>query len=437
MCMIKFFVLITLTFVCYFSKNIVKYQKKGQKMDKKVKRMPIIRKIWCRIHQIAFRVIMPILPYREPKLLADYSQMSEVIKQNNIKKVLVITSQSLAKLGLIEDITKQLTNQNIEFVIFDKVKPNPTISIIEQALLEYNQNKCQGIIAFGGGSVMDCAKVLGARAVKPKQSITKMKGLLKIRKKLPLLVAIPTTAGTGSETTLCAVITDENSKNKYAISDFCLIPQYVVLDVYPTLNLPKNLTSTTGMDALTHAVESYIGRSTTAYTRKMSISAVKLIVDNLYTCYQNGQDIYARKNMLKASYMAGNAFSRSYVGYVHAIAHSLGGKYNLSHGLMNAIILPKMLKTYGKSCQKKLGKLAKYVGLATPLDDNKTASEKFIYFIEEMNRAMIIPTKIEEIKEEDIPILAKNAEREANPLYPVPKILSKDQLQQIYYELKA
>lgn len=380
---------------------------------------------------------MPFLSYPKPKLLADYSQMSKVIEQNNIKKVFIITSKSLTKLGLVEDIITQLTNSNIEFVIFDEVKPNPTISLVEKALLLYKQNNCQGIIAFGGGSVIDCAKVLGARAVKPKQSITKMKGLLKIRKKLPLLVAIPTTAGTGSEATLCAVITDENSSQKYAITDFCLVPHFVVLDVYPTLQLPKTLTSTTGMDALTHAVESYIGRSTTPYTRKMSIGAVKLIVDNLYTCYQNGQDIYARKNMLKASYMAGIAFSRSYVGYVHAIAHSLGGKYNLSHGLMNAIILPKMLKVYGKSCQKKLGKLAKCVGLATPLDDNKTASEKFIYFIEEMNRAMNIPSKIEEIKEEDILILAQNAEREANPLYPVPKLLSKDELEQIYYDLKA
>ena len=389
------------------------------------------------MYQTAFRILMPFLSYPKPKLLADYSQMSKVIEQNNIKKVFIITSKSLTKLGLVEDIITQLTNSNIEFVIFDEVKPNPTISLVEKALLLYKQNNCQGIIAFGGGSVIDCAKVLGARAVKPKQSITKMKGLLKIRKKLPLLVAIPTTAGTGSEATVCAVITDENSSQKYAITDFCLVPHFVVLDVYPTLQLPKTLTSTTGMDALTHAVESYIGRSTTPYTRKMSIGAVKLIVDNLYTCYQNGQDIYARKNMLKASYMAGIAFSRSYVGYVHAIAHSLGGKYNLSHGLMNAIILPKMLKVYGKSCQKKLGKLAKCVGLATPLDDNKTASEKFIYFIEEMNRAMNIPSKIEEIKEEDILILAQNAEREANPLYPVPKLLSKDELEQIYYDLKA
>ena len=401
-----------------------------------IPKMSLARKIWCRIYQVTFRILLPILPYRQPKLFNNYDEMIEKIKSNGLKKLIIVTDESLVRLGLLGEITQKLDENDIKFAIFDKVLPNPTIELVENARKFYLENSCQGIIAFGGGSVIDCAKVMGARVVKPKQSIKQMKGLLKIHKKLPFLVAIPTTAGTGSETTLAAVITDEKTHHKYPINDFCLIPHYAVLDVYATLGLPKSLTATTGMDALTHAIESYIGKSTTTYTRKMSTSAVKLIFDNLYLCYQNGQDIEARKNMLKASFMAGNAFTRSYIGYVHAIAHSLGGEYNIAHGLANAIILPKMLKIYGKSCYKKLSKLAKMVGVAQIDDTPKIATQKFIYFIEEMNRTMNIPNSIDAIKQEDILDLSQKADSEANPLYPVPKLLSKEELAQVYLDLK-
>ncbi len=402
-----------------------------------IPKMSLARKIWCRMYQIAFRLILPILPYRQPKLFNSYIDMANKIKEEKINKVIIVTDESLVKLGLLNDMTNALKDNGIEFAIFDEVTPNPTIELVENARKFYIDNLCNGIIAFGGGSVMDCAKVMGARIVKPKQSIEKMKGLLKIHKKLPLLIAIPTTAGTGSETTLAAVITDEKTHYKYPINDFCLIPHFAVLDVHATLGLPKGLTVTTGMDALTHAVESYIGHSTTAYTRRMSIGAVKLIFDNLYLCYQNGQDFEARKNMLKASFMAGNAFTRSYVGYVHAIAHSLGGKYNVAHGLANAIILPKMLRIYGKSCEKKLAKLARYVGIANKFDSNEFACEKFIHFIEEMDKSMNIPENIEVIKEEDIFDLSKKADSEANPLYPVPKLMSREELAEVYKILKG
>lgn len=399
-------------------------------------KMSFARKIWCRCYQIMFRILLPLMPYRQPKLFNSYADMAETIKQKGLTKVLIVTDESLIKLGLVSDMKHALDDANIEYSIFDEVMPNPTIECIEKAKEFYILNSCQAIIAIGGGSVMDCAKIVGARIVKQNQSVQKMKGLLKIRKKLPLMVAIPTTAGTGSETTLAAVITDEKTHQKYPINDFCLIPHYTVLDCNLTLGLPKSLTATTGMDALTHAVEAYIGRSTTAYTRRMSIGAIKLIVDNLYLCYQNGTDFEARKNMLKASFMAGNAFTRSYVGYVHAIAHSLGGQYGVAHGLANAVILPKMLRFYGKSCERKLAKLAKIVGLAEKNDKKSVACEKFIYFIEQMNMSMEIPKTIEQIKEEDIDLLATLADKEANPLYPVPRLYSKQELGLVYKYIK-
>lgn len=176
---------------------------------------------------------------------------------------------------------------------------------------------------------MDCAKGVGARLARPNKTLAKMEGILHVMHKLPLLIAVPTTAGTGSETTLAAVITDADTHHKYAINDFSLIPHYAVLEPEVTVGLPPQLTSTTGMDALTHAIEAYIGRSTTKQTRSAAIEAIQLILRYLPAAYKNGQNRIARKQMLRASYLAGTAFTKSYVGYVHAVAHSLGGQYGI------------------------------------------------------------------------------------------------------------
>ena len=270
---------------------------------------------------------------------------------------------------------------------------------------------------------------------KPHQSLAQMKGILKIHKKLPLLIAIPTTAGTGSETTLAAVITDAETRHKYAINDFPLIPRYAVLDPKVTLSLPPFITATTGMDALTHAVEAYIGNSTTPGTRKNALDAVRLIFENLDTAYTDGNNIEARRNMLRASYFAGCAFTKSYVGYVHAIAHSLGGKYNVPHGLANAVILPMVLETYGDSITHKLRNLAVTAGLCDKHEDDKTAARMFIDATKDMKKRYGIGDYIPEIQETDIPELAHYADKEANPLYPVPVLMDAGELETLYYRL--
>jgi len=282
---------------------------------------------------------------------------------------------------------------------------------------------------------MDCAKAVGARIAKPKQSLAKMKGILKVHKKLPLLIAIPTTAGTGSETTLAAVITDAETRHKYAINDFPLIPRYAVLDPKVTLSLPPSITAATGMDALTHAVEAYIGNSTTPDTRKNALLAVKLIFENLDTAYQDGSNLDARRNMLKASFYAGCAFTKSYVGYVHAVAHSLGGEYNVPHGLANAILLPFVLESYGKCIHKKLHALAVEANIAFKEDSHEEAAQKFIDAIKDMKKRFGIGDTIKEIREEDIPKLAHYADKEANPLYPVPVLMDAKELEKFYHLL--
>lgn len=377
---------------------------------------------------------IPFMPYREPKHLKQVEEIATLLKKKRINRVLIVTDRTIRELGLTKRIEKYINKLGIEYYIYDGTVPNPTIDNVEEAREMYIENECQAIIAVGGGSAMDCAKVCGARVVRPNKPVCKMKGLLKILKRLPILIAVPTTAGTGSETTLAAVITDSEKHHKYPINDFSLIPHYAVLDYRMTLALPKTITATTGMDALTHAVEAYIGNSTTANTRKRAEVAVSLIYKYLKRAYDDGNDRSARGAMLRAAYYAGIAFTTSYVGYVHAVAHSLGGQYGTPHGLANAVILPVVLREYGESCEKKLARLAVRSGVIEkePGMTEHEISSMFIEWIQQMNDYMNIPRKISGINEADIDVMAEHADKEANPLYPVPKLMNKNELKRIY-----
>ena len=282
---------------------------------------------------------------------------------------------------------------------------------------------------------MDCAKAVGARVAYPKKMVGKMGGILRVLRKLPVLIAIPTTAGTGSETTLAAVITDSRTHHKYALMSFPLIPCYAVLDATLTYTLPPHMTSTTGMDALTHAVEAYIGRSTTKETRSLALEATKLVFENVEKAYTDGYDHRARKNMLHAAYKAGIAFSKSYVGYIHAVAHSLGGRYGTPHGLANAVIMPYVLEEYGSCVYKKLHRLGIAAGVCFESDTHEVGAKKLIDAIRALNANMNIPDKITGIQKEDISEMARHAEKEANPLYPVPKLMTRKEMEGFYYRI--
>lgn len=399
--------------------------------------MNTLRKIYCRAFQKAFHIAIPFLPYRKPKIAGSVKELPEIIMRHKCTHVLIITDGGIMKLGLTRRLEKALKEAGIPYTIYDKTVANPTTVNVREALELYHKEGCDAIIGFGGGSSMDCAKAVGACAVKPNQSLAQMKGILKVHKKLPLLMAVPTTAGTGSETTLAAVITDADTRYKYAINDFPLIPRYAVLDPKVTLSLPPFITATTGMDALTHAVEAYIGNSTTIDTRRDALKAVKLIFENIDIAYEHGDNIQARRNMLHASFYAGCAFTKSYVGYVHAVAHSLGGQYNVPHGLANAILLPLVLREYGSCIDKKLHRLAIAAGLADKNTPDHEAAELFIQAIEEMKERFGIVNIVKEIQETDIPKLAHYADKEANPLYPVPKLMDASELEKFYYMLMS
>lgn len=396
-------------------------------------------KIYCRVYQGAFRIASTFMPWRKPELLEGENSLNKLpkkLKDIGLDRVLIVTDKGIASLGLMDGLLKGLEDLRIEYIVYDQTVPNPTIENIEEALEQYKAANCKGIIAFGGGSPIDCAKGVGARLARPEKSIPQMKGELKIRKRIPSIIAVPTTAGTGSEATVAAVVTNSQTHEKYAINDMSLIPHYAVLDPLLTVQLPPHITSTTGIDALTHAIEAYIGKSNTSETIAYCEEAVKLIFDHIYEAFANGTNLEARTKMQKAAYLAGMAFTRAYVGNVHAIAHTLGGFYGVPHGLANAIILPYVLTYYGKSVHKSLAKLADIVGIGGPADSIEKKAAMFIEAVKALNDKMNIPVKVSGINDSDIPLMVERAFKEANPLYPVPQILSRKDLHTLYHMIK-
>lgn len=407
-------------------------QFRNSKNKKKDKYMNLIQHICCRAYQGVFRAALPFLPYREPEILHRCEELPDTLKQHKIKKTLIVTDPGIVACGLITKITSVLAKEKISYSVYDQTSANPTVRNVEEALALYQKEHCQALLAIGGGSAMDCAKALGARIACPKKTLGQLKGTLHVLHRIPLLIAVPTTAGTGSENTLAAVITDSEKKHKYVLNDFVLIPRYAILDAELTYSLPPHLTATTGMDALTHAVEAYIGRSTTKETREKALLAVKTIYQNIETAYHDGHNHAAREQMLNAAYLAGFAFSRSYVGYVHAVAHSLGGQYNIPHGLANAVLLPEVLESYGSRIHQKLHMLGCAAGVCTEQDSIKAGAGKFIASIRTLNKNMGIPDFLSGIQESDIETMSVHAAKEANPLYPVPKLMTRKELEAFY-----
>ena len=407
-------------------------QFRNSKNKKKDKYMNLIQHICCRAYQGVFRAALPFLPYREPEILHRCEELPDTLKQHKIKKILIVTDPGIVACGLTAKVTSVLAKEKISYSVYDQTSANPTVRNVEEALALYQKEHCKALLAIGGGSAMDCAKALGARIACPKKTLGQLKGTLHVLHRIPLLIAVPTTAGTGSENTLAAVITDSEKKHKYVLNDFVLIPRYAILDAELTYSLPPHLTATTGMDALTHAVEAYIGRSTTKETREKALLAVKTIYQNIETAYHDGHNHAARDQLLNAAYLAGFAFSRSYVGYVHAVAQSLGGQYNIPHGLANAVLLPEVLESYGSCIHQKLHMLGCAAGVCTEQDSIKAGAGKFIASIRTLNKNMGIPDFLSGIQERDIETMSVHAAKEANPLYPVPKLMTRKELEAFY-----
>ena len=384
-------------------------------------------KMYCRIYQAVFKIGMYMIPWGMPETLEGagaVKQRPELIRKKGYNKVLVVTDKVLMDLGLPKGMLDAMDAAGIEYVVYDGVQPNPTDRNVNEGLKLFRESGCQAMVAFGGGSPMDCCKGIGAMAVKKGKTVEQLQGLFKVLHRIPTIFAVPTTAGTGSETTVAAVITNEKTHHKASMNDTSLMPKYAVLDPELTVGLPPKVTSTTGMDALCHAVECYTNNTyNSKLEKKLAEDAVKLIYDNLYTAYCDGSTLEARQNMQKAAFYAGRAFTRGCVGYVHAIGHTLGGLYGTPHGLAMSVILPHVMRQFGSAAHERLARLAEVCGMTGANDAEK--AEKFISWIEELKAKMNIPAGLDVIKDEDVPQIIAWAMKEANPLYPVPVVWDK------------
>lgn len=384
-------------------------------------------KMYCRIYQAVFKIGMYLIPWGMPETLegaGSVKKLPDLIKKKGYNKVLVVTDKVLMDLGLPKGMLEAMDAAGIEYVVYDGVQPNPTDRNVNEGLKLFRENGCQAMVAFGGGSPMDYCKGIGAMAVKKGKTVEQLQGLFKVLHRIPTIFAVPTTAGTGSETTVAAVITNEKTHHKASMNDTSLMPKYAVLDPELTVGLPPKVTSTTGMDALCHAVECYTNNTyNSKLEKKLAEDAVKLIYDNLYTAYCDGSNLEARQNMQKAAFYAGRAFTRGCVGYVHAIGHTLGGLYGTPHGLAMSVILPHVMRQFGSAAHERLARLAEVCGMTGANDAEK--AEKFISWIEEMKAKMNIPAGLDVIKDEDVPQIIEWAMKESNPLYPVPVVWDK------------
>ena len=399
--------------------------------------MSNLKKAYYRSFQTVFDLGARCLPWRKPITVSgegSVSKIPELFKKHGNKKVMVVTGRTVGK-TIAPPIMESLNAVGIETVHYSQVAANPTVTVVNEIQKMYLENGCDAFLAIGGGSPMDAAKGAAARVVHPNRSVNKMAGLFKVMHKIPTFVAVPTTAGTGSETTIAAVITDQETHHKYAIMDLCLVPKYAILDPELTRNLPPKTTSTTGMDALTHAVEAYVcWKNTTKETDRLAEEATVAIFKYLERAYNDGNDMEARQEMLIASFKAGFAFTRAGVGNVHAIAHTLGGLYNTPHGLANAVILPIVLEDYGSAVYAKLAHLSELTGVKTSGSDEEKA-KAFIAEIRAMNKRMNIPTGFANIEEKDIPQMVQWALKEANPIYPVPVIYDEKHCAEVIHRI--
>ena len=380
--------------------------------------------IWCRTFQAVLKVGNYFMGYRMPHYLEGPGKIAELgtfLRSKGINDVLVVTGSGMVRRGQVAPLLNGFEVNGIRYTLQTYDTTDPTSDDVEAGYKTYKENRCKAIVALGGGSRIDCAKGIAAKAVHPRKKVSQLQGLLKVHWPIPTFVAIPTTAGAGSETTVAAVITDSATHRKAAINDPFLIPKYAVLDPELTTGLPPYTTATTGMDALAHAVEAYTNHTyNTKLENKLAKEAVKLIHDNILTAYEDGKNLDARQNMQRGAFYAGRAFTRGCVGYVHAIGHTLGGLYGVAHGLAMAVLLPHVMREFGASAHKRLAELADVCGIEGRNEAEK--ANNFIAWIEETNAKMGLPDGFDVIKDEDIPQMIAWARKEANPLYPVPVV---------------
>ena len=393
---------------------------------------------WCRTFQGILKIGNYFMGYRMPEYMEGPGKIKELgafLKQKHINDVLVVTGSGMVRRGQVQPMLDGFSANGIRYAVQTYDTTDPTSDDVEAGYKTYKEKGCKSIVALGGGSRIDCAKGIAAKAVHPRKSVSRLQGLLKVHRPIPPFVAIPTTAGAGSETTVAAVITDSKTHRKAAINDPFLIPKYAVLDPELTVGLPPYTTATTAMDALTHAVEAYTNHTyNTRLENRLAKEAVKLIHDNILAAFADGTNLEARQNMQRGAFYAGRAFTRGCVGYVHAVGHTLGGLYGVPHGLAMAVLLPYVMRQFGVSAHKRLAELADVCGIGGASEAEK--ANAFICWIEQTNAKMGLPCKFNMVQDQDIAQMITWAGKEANPLYPVPVVWGREDFRKLIMSIR-
>lgn len=386
-------------------------------------------------------MITRFMPIPQPTLLVgpgSSARLGQAVAGFGHRKVMIVTGGFTVRHGLLTALTDALTAGGTAYAVFDKITPDAPIPLVEEGVAFFKAHDCDAFIAFGGGSSMDAAKAMACAVANPGKPVRKLAGYFKglNGKTAPApIYAVPTTAGTGSEVTVAAVIADPERSSKIVIVDTRLVPKIAALDPLLMTGLNPATTAATGMDALTHAVEAYLGNWATPATDAMALQAVGLIFQNLRRVFTHGSDVKAREQMALAATYAGIAFTRANVGYVHAIAHQFGGKYHTPHGLANAMVLPHILRFSAPAVTDRLAQLAQAARLSDACGDEDALAEKFLGAVELLTRDLQIPQHLDALKAEDIPALARAALKEAHTGYPVPRYLTQAQCEEIISRL--
>ena len=395
--------------------------------------------LYYKFMAVAVTWLLRLLPRNAPVVYKGVNSALTLCEQVAIlgfSKVIIVTDDFLGSSGILDGIKAKLTETDVEFVVFDGVLPDPAFDQVQEGEARLRTERCEAIIAVGGGSVLDAAKMMAMLHTNP-GSLEKFDGIQKCKKPGLPLFAIPTTAGTGSEITLAAVITDPVSHRKIPVVDSKMIPGYVALDAEIMKGMPPGITAATGMDALTHAVESYLSKASSESTEIQAKAAIRLIFKYLVKAYHDGGDMEARDGMAVASFYAGAAFGKTSVGYVHGIAHQLGRICGTPHGNANAMVLPEVLAAYGDCVHARLADLARLVEVGDASSGDSQLAGQFIQAIVDMRQEMGLPLKPKDLKVQDVSGIVEEALAEAGGLYPVPRYMSEGEIRSIVNGLLA
>ncbi|WP_027873471.1 iron-containing alcohol dehydrogenase [Spongiibacter marinus] len=388
----------------------------------------LLQRTYLALIAIPFK-LMPSLAYMAFNGQGSTAQLCRHIARQGAQRVLIVSDKILVELGIVGKAVDVLKEEGVDCVIYDGILPDPTFAMVDEGLALQQQHNCDAVLAIGGGSSIDCAKTISSAATNGRDG-RKLEGYFKVKAAPLPLFALPTTSGTGSEATIAAVISDPASHEKCFLADPKMLPKAVALDADLLLGMPAPITAATGMDALTHAVETYISLWGTESSNGYGFAAVKMIFDYLPRAYRDGSDAEAREQMALAAYYAGMAINDAGVGNVHAIAHQLGRHYGTPHGLANALVMPEVLRFMAKASEKPLAELGRLIGVADASTGDAQAAEKFIDAVADLNTRLGVPDVLDTLREEDIAAIAADAVKEGAG-YPVPVLMSRKECQAI------